>query len=177
MLDEKTGIDFLLYQKDVPEIFAVDDPNDLVFQRNFLQVVDFSEMRPHFDHLLDFAGNRWNYRIYMNWVMGDPTRRALRLIIERGLAQQLETFDGCHSIRPSKGGNQWSQHAYGLALDFNAASNQYGQEPTMDLGIVKCFAESGFEWGGLWSTPDGMHFQLSWIRLRTGPLAPVPWRA
>jgi hypothetical protein len=44
--------------------------------------------------------------------------------------------------------------------------------------LVRCFAEAGFEWGGLWRTPDGMHFQLPWTqdwRQSANPLRPVPY--
>ncbi|HWL66491.1 MAG TPA: M15 family metallopeptidase [Actinomycetota bacterium] len=31
----------------------------------------------------------------------------------------------------------------------------------MDPRIVEIFAKWGFAWGGHWSTPDPMHFELS----------------
>jgi hypothetical protein len=51
-------------------------------------------------------------------------------------------------------------HAWGLAIDFNARDNGYGVIPKMDLRIVEIFEKWGFSWGGWWSVPDGMHFEL-----------------
>jgi hypothetical protein len=53
-----------------------------------------------------------------------------------------------------------SMHAWGLAVDFNTQDNWLGQRPQMDLRIVRIFEKWGFEWGGWWSRPDGMHFEL-----------------
>lgn len=53
-----------------------------------------------------------------------------------------------------------SMHAWGLAVDFNVQTNQLGARPTMDPRIVAIFDRWGFVWGGRWSRPDGMHFEL-----------------
>ena len=45
----------------------------------------------------------------------------------------------------------------------NAAWNGFGKKPTLSAGFVKCFTDGGFDWGGLWAQPDGMHFQLKSI--------------
>lgn len=58
----------------------------------------------------------------------------------------------------------FSLHAYGLAGDFNAAKNPMGKKPVMDKRIVNIFESNGFDWGGWWKTPDGMHFQAKkWV--------------
>jgi hypothetical protein len=54
-----------------------------------------------------------------------------------------------------------SLHSWGLAIDINAATNRFGGKPTMSAELVKCFTDAGFDWGGVWSNPDGMHFQLA----------------
>ncbi len=92
-------------------------------------------------------------------------RGALEEIVDRGLD---------HLIDPSQYGGCWvprhilfdpdrrlSMHAWGLAIDFNVKGNEYGNpEPEMDPRIVEIFERWGFVWGGHWSTPDGMHFEL-----------------
>jgi hypothetical protein len=89
---------------------------------------------------------------------------ALREVNEAGLYGHFkrEQFAGCFMPRhilwnPSR---PLSMHAWGLAIDFNSIDNAFGKKPVMDPRIVEIFERWGFEWGGYWSTPDGMHFQL-----------------
>jgi D-alanyl-D-alanine carboxypeptidase len=102
-------------------------------------------------------------RLYCNKDMVKPLERAFRNIISRGLVTQLKTWDGCFNIRSKRGANSASLHSWGIAIDINAAWNQFGKPPTMSSELVKCFTDSGFDWGGCWNKPDGMHFQLSVI--------------
>lgn len=76
-----------------------------------------------------------------------------------------EQFGGCWVARhidwdPSK---PLSNHAWGIAVDFNTHDNWLGDEPQMDMRIVEIFEKWGFEWGGHWRRPDGMHFELDRI--------------
>jgi hypothetical protein len=178
MFDEKTGIDFPFYQNQLDSLFG--DPTDSLFERDYLQIMDFTEFLDYFSHVKDYEGNKWGCRIYGNYVMEEPLRRAFRFICERGLAEELKTYDGCFNIRKKKGGSGYSVHSWGIAVDFNARTNAFGREPTLSFEFVKCFTECGFEWGGLWqpnNLRDGMHFQLAWIKDRTGELAPITWQA
>ena len=102
-------------------------------------------------------------RLYCNRAMVGPLTKAFENIINRGLISQLETWDGCFNIRKKRGARSQSLHAWGIAIDINAARNGFGKKPTMSKELVKCFTDAGFDWGGTWSRPDGMHFQLSKI--------------
>lgn len=99
-------------------------------------------------------------KVYCNKRMVAPLTNAFTKIIARGLVNQLKTWDGCFNIRKKRGANSSSLHSWGLAIDINAAWNGFGKTPTMSKELVACFTESGFDWGGEWSKPDGMHFQL-----------------
>ena len=100
-------------------------------------------------------------RVYCNRRMIAPLEKALREIVEQDLAGLIESWDGCFSLRKKRGGDSWSLHAFGLAIDVNAETNRMGQTPTMDSRIVEIFENAGFSWGGRWAVPDGMHFQLA----------------
>jgi hypothetical protein len=85
--------------------------------------------------------------------------------------------------RPAVGSDNWSQHAYGTAIDINPFHNPYlkgdlvlpelasvyldrtDQRPgmiTADDGVVQAFAQIGWGWGGNWnSLKDWMHFSVS----------------
>lgn len=99
-------------------------------------------------------------RVYCNKDMVQPLATAFLNIITRGLVDQLKTWDGCFNIRKKRGAVSPSLHSWGLAIDINAAWNGFGKKPTMSPDMVKCFTDAGFDWGGTWSKPDGMHFQL-----------------
>lgn len=99
-------------------------------------------------------------RIYCHKYLVAPLKQAFLNIIQRNLVSQLKTWDGCFQIRNKRGSLSLSIHCWGLAIDTNAAWNAFGAKPTMSKELVKCFTDAGFEWGGLWAKPDGMHFQL-----------------
>ena len=175
MLDEKTDIDFPLFQSQIRDLFG--DPTGSPFPETYLRTMNFSEFAPHFDHVTNCMGEPWNYKIYGNYILEDPLRRAFGLLVERGLARELQTFDGCFNIRRMKGGSGYSVHSWGLAVDFNAADNPYGGQISFSDEFIRCFADAGFESGALWRTKDAMHFQTPWTEIRFGPLAPVAWVA
>jgi hypothetical protein len=89
---------------------------------------------------------------------------ALSEIESAGLANELRPNDygGCYVPRfidrnPSL---PLSMHAFGLAVDINVSTNQLGTEGDMNPRIVEIFERWGFVWGGDWSRPDPMHFEL-----------------
>jgi hypothetical protein len=89
---------------------------------------------------------------------------ALSEIESEGLAGELRPGDygGCYVPRfidrnPSL---PLSMHAFGLAVDLNVSTNQLGTSGDMNPRIVEIFERWGFVWGGEWSRPDPMHFEL-----------------
>lgn len=67
-----------------------------------------------------------------------------------------------------------SFHAWGIAVDINAAENPEGHPSRQDPRLVAVFQQWGFRWGGTWATPDPMHFELATIQVPgAGNLAPV----
>ena len=99
-------------------------------------------------------------RVYCNKLLVAPLEKAFETLINTKAVNELKTYDGCFALRNKKGGNSWSLHAFGLAIDVNASWNQMGKAPTLSPLFVSCFKTAGFEWGGDWKIPDGMHFQL-----------------
>ena len=99
-------------------------------------------------------------KLYCNKDMARPLQEAFENIIQRNLVGELKTWDGCFNIRKKRGASTPSLHSWGLAIDINAAWNGFGKQPTMSSELVACFKDAGFDWGGEWGNPDGMHFQL-----------------
>jgi hypothetical protein len=102
-------------------------------------------------------------RIYCNKLMVEPLKQAFTNLIDRKVVNQLKTYDGCFNIRKMRGSNSMSLHSWGIAIDVNATWNRMGKKPTLSKEFVACFVDAGFDWGGNWRYPDGMHFQISKI--------------
>ena len=100
-------------------------------------------------------------RLYCNKDMVAPLTIAFTNLIKTGYIKELKTFDGCFNIRKKRCASTSSLHSWGVAIDVNAGWNAFGAKPTLSAGFVKCFTDAGLTWGGTWSKPDGMHFQLS----------------
>lgn len=119
-------------------------------------------------------------RIYCNSDMVKPLTEAFSNLILTNAVSSLKTWDGCWNFRPIRGYEKkyeslmnankqeeaikyLSTHSWACAIDVNAAENGLGKLPKLSRQFVKCFTDAGFEWGGLWKRPDGMHFQLASI--------------
>jgi hypothetical protein len=92
-----------------------------------------------------------------------PLTRALRTLQRRGLAHVVDRADyaGCYAPRRIPGSGSLSLHAWGLAIDLNAAANPRLGDSRQDRRLVRAMEEAGFTWGGRWPTvPDPMHFEL-----------------
>lgn len=112
--------------------------------------------------LINSASRTHTGHIYCNKDMAQALLDAFTLVINRNLLEHLETYDGCWNIRDTRGEpGKLSTHAYALAIDLNAKTNPLGVAPTMNQGIVQCFEDCGFIWGGRFKRNDGMHFQFA----------------
>lgn len=84
----------------------------------------------------------------------------------------LESAGGTYNCRkvntPSGTLTTWSLHSYGIALDLNPSQNPYRKPLThnypasfiADVEAIRVNGKKAFQWGGRWSTPDAMHWQL-----------------
>lgn len=148
-----------IYQKDLVAKYGY--PKE---RAGYLVTIDLREFAQHFGQVKDFQGHPWSGRIYGHEALAVPLKRAFAALVAAGLAGELRTYDGCFNIRRMTSGKSYSVHSWGLALDLNAAENPYGGQVNFSDEFILCFAQAGFEAGALWSTPDGMHFQLPWTR-------------
>jgi D-alanyl-D-alanine carboxypeptidase-like protein len=92
-----------------------------------------------------------------------PLRAALAEVRRRGLSRLVDPGDyaGCYAPRRIRPGGSLSLHAWGLAVDLNAAANPYGSDSRQDPRLVRIMLAHGFSWGGDWPTiRDPMHFEF-----------------
>ncbi len=88
-------------------------------------------------------------------------RGAMEELQRRGLGSLVHSYDGCFAPRfinriPTA---MISHHAWGAAVDLNAATNPFGAPPDQDPRLVHVLERWGFIWGGSFIVPDGNHFE------------------
>lgn len=77
-----------------------------------------------------------------------------------GLWPLLRSYDGCYAWRVQRGSHaHLSCHAWGIAIDINAATNKLGEEGDMPSSLVQLFEAQGWYWGGRFDRLDMQHFQ------------------
>ena len=94
-------------------------------------------------------------------LMWGPLEGALNQIVDEGYANTLSVEDfkksgGCYAprrINRFDAGGSISRHAWGIAIDINTKSSYHPR-------VVEIFNSWGFAWGGTWTSPDEMHFEL-----------------
>ena len=96
-----------------------------------------------------------------NKLMWEPLVGVLNQIQEEGLAHTLSKKEyyssgGCYAprrITRVNAGGALSRHTWGIAIDINTKSNYHPR-------VVEIFKKWGFAWGGTWTSPDPMHFEI-----------------
>ena len=94
-------------------------------------------------------------------LMWEPLEGALNQILEEGLEEYLSIEEwrssgGCYAprrINRFDAGGSISRHAWGIAIDINTKSSYPPR-------VVQIFNDWGFAWGGTWTSPDEMRFEL-----------------
>ena len=94
-------------------------------------------------------------------LMWKPLEGALNQILQEGLEEYLSIEEwrssgGCYAprrINRFDAGGSISRHAWGIAIDINTKSSYPPR-------VVEIFNDWGFAWGGTWTSPDEMHFEL-----------------
>ena len=99
-------------------------------------------------------------KIFCNNDFKPLLEKALNNVVDRGLAKEMKTWDGCYVVRSKRGLSSLSMHSWGLAVDINAFENQLNQKPNISPQFLKCFTDAGLEWGGNWKRLDAMHYEM-----------------
>lgn len=102
-------------------------------------------------------------RIYCNVDIHEPLLTALDAVLTAGCQSEFRTFDGCYNVRYIRGSTSvLSMHSYGIALDFNAATNPLGGRSSWSDPFIRCWTDNGWIWGGDFKLrKDPQHYQ--WV--------------
>lgn len=91
---------------------------------------------------------------------------------DASLLNRLQTSGGAHCTRMKRGKElsknlaDLSTHSFGAAVDLNVMWNPLGAAPAPAgakgslVELVPIAEALGWVWGGHWSRPDGMHFEV-----------------
>jgi hypothetical protein len=106
--------------------------------------------------------------IYVNKDFAGDVEKWLSALFVEGLLHEIKMWDGCFNIRKKRGLSSLSLHAFGIAVDVNAAHNPLGytREQAIAKGlrpfsprfieVSRKFMQCGADWV---NRPDGMHYQ------------------
>lgn len=118
---------------------------------------------------VDFPGEGRVWRLKVAIPAEEAFNRFAGLMTEHGYLFR-ELAGGTYNCRKVAGSNKWSIHSYGLALDLNPSVNPHKRPLTHDYppafitAVEQLRTNSGkqvFQWGGRWSMPDAMHWQIN----------------
>lgn len=99
-------------------------------------------------------------RIYMHVIAIPLWEKIYAQLIEQELIREIYSI-GWYNVRLVSGTTKWSLHSWALGPDINPGDNPRGSMGKMNPRIVEIFENNGFNWGGRWSNPDPMHYELS----------------
>lgn len=111
-------------------------------------------------------------RITCNKAIAQPLLASLQGVLDHYKTEKairevgLHHFDGCYNFRPKRKGTSLSLHAYGAAIDLDAAHNPYGKPGgAMPKEVIAIFEANGATAGAKFSPKyhDPMHFQWATV--------------
>ena len=135
------------------------------------QLVGINDVRTD---ALQKAGAKFNGKLKFFKPAHAQLLAAFAEVEKAGLKKRLISIAGSFNARlqKKKGGGfvqTPSNHSFGTAFDINSDFNPQGKkapavgQPGSVRELVPIFEKHGFRWGGLFPTPDGMHFEVTKI--------------
>lgn len=139
-----------------PNIWVREDGTPHPSWESMMVTVPFPEKLP-----LGWDPTKFASRARVHRKIAEILAVTLQDLVAEGVWPLLQTYDGGYTWRQKRGSRKLSMHAFGAAIDFNAATNGLGNHDfDMPPQVVSVFRRNGWTWGGQWSVPDGMHFQF-----------------
>lgn len=84
--------------------------------------------------------------------------------VDRIRSDRMDLFGGCLNVRKMRGGNSWSIHSWGVAIDIDPDHNQlkWGRDrASMPTKVIEIFESEGWISLGSARNYDFMHFQAA----------------
>lgn len=158
----EAGVTFPLLQRDLLRVLG--NPLEAWWAGQNLKFIDLTEFKHLLWKVVGFVAKNgfgfWGHRL-----IEKPIKNVFHGLMETGLLEEIETFDGCFCVRKMKGGRSLSVHSWALAVDLNAAKNPFNGGCAWSDEFLQVWARHGWENGWLWDSPtDAMHFQFAWTR-------------
>lgn len=102
-------------------------------------------------------------RISLNRAIIPHLEAVMSDLIAKDLVSELETYNGAYIFREQRGSKSLSLHSFGIALDFNSATNRLGGTVTFSAAFLAVWRAHGWTCGADFngSRVDGMHFEYT----------------
>lgn len=131
------------------------------FQKKNMTLLDISKFKKANKVLPD--------KIYCNKKITSDLLNVFEELTKTELIREIVTYDGCFNPRYIRGMESrkiLSNHAFGTALDFNAALNPLGfsrnkLEKPFSVQFTDIWKMFNFQNGFVFNRPDGMHFEYT----------------
>jgi len=100
----------------------------------------------------------WHHRLITNQL-----ENIMVNLTDYGLLDEFDLSNGGGCFVPRH--KSWnlkrslSSHSWGTAIDVNPKKYPYGSKSKPPAALIQAFEHNGFIWGGIWRTPDPMHFE------------------
>lgn len=125
------------------------NPDDADFEQDYLVSVTHA-----------FGGKSVTFACHK--AMAPKLHNVWQTLTDQGKLGVIKTFDGCYNNRSVRGSTAKSLHAWGLAIDINAADFPLGSMSRQDHDLTVAFEEQGFWYGGDYhGRKDPMHYQFA----------------
>ncbi len=128
---------------------------------------EFKIAEVHLPQLVGVSGFPRHGKVLFHAKAADQLVALVAAWEKAGLLKHILTWGGSYVARYVRGSHTTlSNHSWGTAFDINAAWNGLGRLPERAgqkgsvCELVSAAYEFGFYWGGHFSRPDGMHFEI-----------------
>lgn len=118
--------------------------------------------------LIDVVGGPTNGKVLLHKLAGSQIVKTFQDWEDAGMKDKVISWAGSFVPRFIRGSHTTlSNHAHGTAFDINAPWNGLGRQPALKgkpgsvRELVEIANDNGLFWGGHFSRPDGMHFEVA----------------
>ena len=135
---------------------------DEAYQSKYCELWEIQKDFPWAANIINSATGKPLQKVFINSLFKAKLHTAFADLEKAGVHTEIITWDGCYNQRSVRGMHTTSLHAWGMAVDLNAAKEKLAQQHThWSTCFIAIMKAAGLFWGGDFkSRLDSMHFAL-----------------